>query len=319
MGKVLFTSGWNQLVESLLKVNGIDSFDIIIETQRDKKERRQGVVFGVLKWFLKRVSILKPTLKEIAIQNGLKHFYFDGKNYSELLLFLSQENAQLGIVYSMPFLIKTELINFFKGNLINIHPSLLPKYRGPEPWFWQYYFFERLGGVTFHYIDEGEDTGAILFQLRYEISVGMDSWHMQKLAIGELAHQGVMKIVRAFDRNETIEVKKQSKHQTFRARRILDNEHAILIDWINWQPDHVYHVLNGTWSWLNPIPMPKGVLFKAQRWKFLKYYDKKNIIDKDYQIVNSFFGIRKKLIFKNGVIVFRPRLKLTVLLSRFLK
>ena len=47
---------------------------------------------------------------------------------------------------------------------INAHPSLLPKYRGPNPYFWVIRNMEQETGVTFHLIDEKYDTGSILAQ-----------------------------------------------------------------------------------------------------------------------------------------------------------
>lgn len=47
---------------------------------------------------------------------------------------------------------------------INAHPSLLPKYRGPNPYFWTIKNMEKETGVTFHLIDKGYDTGSILAQ-----------------------------------------------------------------------------------------------------------------------------------------------------------
>lgn len=47
---------------------------------------------------------------------------------------------------------------------INVHPSLLPKYRGPNPYFWVIKNMEQDTGVTFHLMDEGFDTGSILAQ-----------------------------------------------------------------------------------------------------------------------------------------------------------
>ena len=47
---------------------------------------------------------------------------------------------------------------------INAHPSLLPKYRGPNPYFWVIRNMEQETGVTFHLIDENYDTGSILAQ-----------------------------------------------------------------------------------------------------------------------------------------------------------
>lgn len=47
---------------------------------------------------------------------------------------------------------------------INAHPSLLPKYRGPNPYFWTIKNLETESGITFHLMGEKYDTGAILAQ-----------------------------------------------------------------------------------------------------------------------------------------------------------
>ena len=52
---------------------------------------------------------------------------------------------------------------------INAHPSLLPKYRGPNPYFWVIKNQEQTSGITFHLIDDGFDTGAILAQEEVKI------------------------------------------------------------------------------------------------------------------------------------------------------
>lgn len=55
---------------------------------------------------------------------------------------------------------------------INLHPSLLPAYRGPAPLFWAFRNGERETGVTVHLMDEGLDTGDILLQKRITIPEG---------------------------------------------------------------------------------------------------------------------------------------------------
>jgi len=52
---------------------------------------------------------------------------------------------------------------------INAHPSLLPKYRGPNPYFWVIKNLEQSTGITFHLMDENFDTGAILAQEEIKI------------------------------------------------------------------------------------------------------------------------------------------------------
>jgi methionyl-tRNA formyltransferase len=59
---------------------------------------------------------------------------------------------------------------------LNLHPSLLPAYRGPAPLFWQLRAGEARTGVTLHRIDEGVDTGDIVSQeeVPYPDGLGRD-------------------------------------------------------------------------------------------------------------------------------------------------
>jgi len=52
---------------------------------------------------------------------------------------------------------------------INIHPGLLPKYRGPVPTAWAIQNGEKEFGITLHYMDKGIDTGKIIIQEKYNI------------------------------------------------------------------------------------------------------------------------------------------------------
>jgi methionyl-tRNA formyltransferase len=56
---------------------------------------------------------------------------------------------------------------------LNVHPSLLPAYRGPAPLFWQLRVGETRTGVTVHCIDEGLDTGDILAQAEVPFADGL--------------------------------------------------------------------------------------------------------------------------------------------------
>ncbi len=67
---------------------------------------------------------------------------------------------------------------------INIHPSLLPRYRGPEPAFWMRYHGETLGGVTFHQVDARIDHGPVIAQ--YPLSIAPE-WTPEKLAAESFA------------------------------------------------------------------------------------------------------------------------------------
>lgn len=73
-------------------------------------------------------------------------------------------NPDIILVGSWGEKIEKETYDIPKIASINAHPSLLPKYRGPNPYFWAIKNGEQESGVTFHLIDSGYDTGAILAQ-----------------------------------------------------------------------------------------------------------------------------------------------------------
>jgi phosphoribosylglycinamide formyltransferase-1 len=81
------------------------------------------------------------------------------------------ENAEVELVVLAGFMrvLKQEMLNAFAGRIINIHPSLLPKYRGLEAWTQALRANEQITGCTVHYVDAGVDTGEILAQKRVPI------------------------------------------------------------------------------------------------------------------------------------------------------
>jgi methionyl-tRNA formyltransferase len=56
---------------------------------------------------------------------------------------------------------------------LNVHPSLLPAHRGPDPLFWMFHDGDEAGGVTIHLMDEGFDTGPIVLQENVALSDDM--------------------------------------------------------------------------------------------------------------------------------------------------
>lgn len=75
--------------------------------------------------------------------------------------------------YSM--LIPIEILQITNGNSINVHWSLLPKNKGPNPIQWAIIKDDKVTGVTFHFMDSGFDTGDIIFQDEVEIDE-LDTW-----------------------------------------------------------------------------------------------------------------------------------------------
>ncbi len=80
----------------------------------------------------------------------------------------------------------SELLALPRLGAVNAHPSLLPRYRGPNPLFWHFMNNEAQGGLTMHRMDADFDTGNILVQRAIEIAPDddIDSFFPKLLAAG---------------------------------------------------------------------------------------------------------------------------------------
>ncbi len=79
-------------------------------------------------------------------------------------------------------------VNRYRNRIINIHPSLLPKYPGRDALLRAYYAGETELGLTVHYVDEGVDTGPIIEQASLQRHAG-ESLEYVQARIHELEHE----------------------------------------------------------------------------------------------------------------------------------
>jgi methionyl-tRNA formyltransferase len=63
---------------------------------------------------------------------------------------------------------------------VGVHPSLLPRHRGPDPYFWAIDAGDEETGVTAHLLNAGYDTGPILRQVRLRIDPAWNAWTLAK-------------------------------------------------------------------------------------------------------------------------------------------
>lgn len=117
---------------------------------------------------------LKDTFNPSLEYNYIKSYNLPeidarGVNTEKFKKALLKLNPDIILVGSWGEKIKKEIYDIPKIASINAHPSLLPKYRGPNPYFWTIRNQEQTSGITFHLIDKGFDTGAILAQEEVKI------------------------------------------------------------------------------------------------------------------------------------------------------
>ena len=93
---------------------------------------------------------------------------------------INEINIDVIITYRCPFILPPDIFKHTTKGAYNIHPSLLPKYPGLNPWKGIYDSKERESGVTLHVIDEGVDTGTIVLQRKFDMNLDENiQWHRQ--------------------------------------------------------------------------------------------------------------------------------------------
>lgn len=108
--------------------------------------------------------------KNFVQNKGLNFIEWENLSSLELLNEIRELNADVAVVASFNYKIPKVLLDIPKNGFINIHPSLLPKYRGGNPYSTVIINGESETGVTLHFMDEGFDTGDIIQQKKVEIS-----------------------------------------------------------------------------------------------------------------------------------------------------
>lgn len=132
-----------------------------------------------------REQLVTPSpVEEWAKKNGIKVLYEPQVNTS----------ADIGVVASYGAIIKNEVINSFPQGILNIHPSLLPKYRGACPIQAAIFYNESQTGVTIIKMDERMDHGPIVTQETVAIEVS-DNFETLRIKAFELGIKMLVEIL----------------------------------------------------------------------------------------------------------------------------
>lgn len=113
----------------------------------------------------------KPThhmysaFKDFVKNKGLNFIEYTDLKAPDFLQKIKDLNIDLGVVCSFNYKIPEELLNSVKDGFINLHPSLLPEYRGANPYSRVILNKEKVTGVTLHHMNNEFDRGDIILQL----------------------------------------------------------------------------------------------------------------------------------------------------------
>jgi methionyl-tRNA formyltransferase len=114
-------------------------------------------------------KLTAPPLKEFAVKNTLQILQPTKIKTAEALETFKSHDADVAVVVAYGRILPETFLQAFPKGAINVHFSLLPKYRGAAPVNWAIANGETKTGVTTMQMDAGLDTGGILLQRETEI------------------------------------------------------------------------------------------------------------------------------------------------------
>lgn len=112
-----------------------------------------------------RGKTVQPTpVKECALAHGIEVYQPKRVRETECVEYLRSYQPDIIVVVAFGQIVSREILDMPKYGCINVHASLLPKYRGAAPIQWAVLNGDKVSGVTIMHMDEGIDTGDMILQ-----------------------------------------------------------------------------------------------------------------------------------------------------------
>lgn len=199
------------------------------------------------------MKLVSSPVKEYALEKNFKIFQPEKiTNNTEFKEEIKALKPDLVCVVSYGVILPKSFLKIPPLGCINVHPSMLPKYRGSAPIQWAILNGDKTTGVTIMYLNEQMDAGDIIMQK--EVDIGEDEttgelWDRLSTIGAELLLESVKQI-------ENENVKRIVQPEEFTLAPMLDKE----MSKINWQEKESYQIKNlvrglnpimGTYSFLN--------------------------------------------------------------------
>ena len=150
----VFISGTGSNLKSLIKFSNLKKSPISIKMIISNNPKSKGLAFG----------------KIYKIRKKVFNFSKQAKTEKEILELLKKKKINLICLAVFMRILSKNFIQNFKGQILNIHPSLLPKYKGLNTHERAIKNKDRYSGCTIHFVTSKLDSGKIIIQKKVKIN-----------------------------------------------------------------------------------------------------------------------------------------------------
>jgi methionyl-tRNA formyltransferase len=165
--------------------------------------------------------------------------------------------ADIIVVAGFPYVIPASVRDLAPHGAFNIHPSLLPRHRGPDPLFWTFFRDDRVTGSTVHYMIDAMDAGDIVSQKSIPVRRGIASRELAE----ELARLGATLILESIAKVESKSAARVPQDGALATSAPNAAAGGWSIDFDSWSAERLWHFLRGveaSHKWALRLVLPVG-------------------------------------------------------------
>jgi len=151
------------------------------------------------------------------------------KNISSNVTAIKKHQPDIILVSCYARKIPNEIIELAKTGCFNVHPSLLPRYRGPTPLFWQFKKGEEKFGVTIHRVTEEFDQGNIIAQQTIKMPDGISKAEASIL-LAKLAGKIILKTMPLLQNGDFKDVKQDETIASYQSY-FKKEDYVVSVNW----------------------------------------------------------------------------------------
>lgn len=190
-------------------------------------------------------KLTPPPVKEMALKLGIKVYQPNSLKDEKTIDIISSLNPDLIVVTAYGKILPRAILDYPKHGCINIHASLLPKYRGAAPIQWAIINGEKVTGITSMYMAKGLDTGDMI--LKTETKIGdTETFGELYSRLSIMGAQNLIDTIRLIQQGKAPREKQDDLKSCYAP--MIDNK-VCTIDWQK-EPQSVCNLIRG----LSPAP-----------------------------------------------------------------
>lgn len=239
----------------------------VLEKLADSRENKIAVITQPDRPQGRGRKILPTPIKKIALDKGLEVFQPENINDEESINKIKEFNPDIILVVAYGQILSSHILNIPKTGCINIHGSLLPKYRGAAPINRAIINGEKETGITFMFMKEKVDAGEIIFQEKIDILADETCGELY-YRLSDLSASALPKLLEKIKSGKIERISQDNKLVTF-ARKM--NKEDGEIDWSD-KGEKVYNLIRGTIPYPGAFTYYQGRKLKITRSRFLDDY-----------------------------------------------